>query len=197
MGQDGEAEGVEVLHHELPSPRFRRWEIGEVASRIGHLYYACYLRTTELHSLIGAYVFYKAIYSRGYFGAAAAGADDGGSGGDGCRHQAFLIQYKELRFIKRFLVVALLMRRAEAVDHLAGRLRARRVGAGGCRICRLAQLAGGAAAAACGGGGISPAFSVNSMEAAQSTPPCSKRWDPATALKGPTNITWRSCSRDQ
>ena len=104
---------------ELVAGGLRRWEIGEVASRIGQLYYARYLRTAEPRSLVGAYVFYEAIYSRGYFGA-AAGADGGGGG----RHQALLIRYKELRFIARFLVVAMLMRRAEAVDHLAGRLRA-------------------------------------------------------------------------
>ncbi|KAG2643995.1 hypothetical protein PVAP13_2KG398000 [Panicum virgatum] len=102
---------------ELVAGGLRRWEIGEVASRIGQLYYARYLRTAEPRSLVGAYVFYEAIYSRGYFGA-AAGAEGGG------RHQALLIRYKELRFIARFLVVAMLMRRAEAVDHLAGRLRA-------------------------------------------------------------------------
>jgi hypothetical protein len=96
----------------------RRWEIGEVASRIGQLYYARYLRTAEPRSLVGAYVFYEAIHSRAYFGAAAAGVGGGG------RHQALLIRYKELRFISRFLVVAMLMRRAEAVDHLAARLRA-------------------------------------------------------------------------
>ncbi|KAG0544094.1 hypothetical protein BDA96_02G245200 [Sorghum bicolor] len=108
---------------ELVAGGLRRWEIGEVASRIGQLYYARYLRTAEPRSLVGAYVFYEAIYSRGYFGAAAAAAGTDGGGG-GSRHQALLIRYKELRFIARFLVVAMLMRRAEAVDHLAGRLRA-------------------------------------------------------------------------
>ncbi|GJM98534.1 hypothetical protein PR202_ga15557 [Eleusine coracana subsp. coracana] len=105
---------------ELVAGGLRRWEIGEVASRIGQLYYARYLRTAEPRSLVGAYVFYEAIYSRGYFAAAAGG---GASSGDS-RHQGLLIRYKELRFIARFLVVAMLMRRAEAVDHLATRLRA-------------------------------------------------------------------------
>ncbi|KAF0913323.1 hypothetical protein E2562_021972 [Oryza meyeriana var. granulata] len=101
---------------ELVAGGLRRWEIGEVASRIGQLYYTRYLRTAEPRSLVGAYVFYEAIYSRGYFAAAAqAGGSD--------KHQCLLIRYKELRFIARFLVVAMLMRRAEAVDHLAGRLR--------------------------------------------------------------------------
>ncbi|PWZ13137.1 Protein SCAI [Zea mays] len=107
---------------ELVAAGLRRWEIGEVASRIGQLYYARYLRAAEPRSLVGAYVFYEAIYSRGYFGAAAAAV--GTDGGGVSRHQALLIRYKELRFIARFLVVAMLMRRAEAVDHLAARLRA-------------------------------------------------------------------------
>jgi hypothetical protein len=104
---------------ELVAEGIRRWEIGEVASRIGQLYYARYLRAASPRSLVGAYVFYEAIYSRGYFAAAAAG----GGAGDG-RHQALLIRYKELRFIARFLVVAMLMRRAKAVGHLSARLRA-------------------------------------------------------------------------
>uniref|UniRef100_A0A0E0IL31 Uncharacterized protein n=1 Tax=Oryza nivara TaxID=4536 RepID=A0A0E0IL31_ORYNI len=103
---------------ELVASGLRRWEIGEVASRIGQLYYARYLRTAEPRSLVGAYVFYEAIYSRGYFAAAAQVVVGGGD-----RHQGLLIRYKELRFIARFLVVAMLMRRAEAVDHLASRLR--------------------------------------------------------------------------
>ncbi|KAL5200840.1 hypothetical protein ABZP36_035194 [Zizania latifolia] len=101
---------------ELVAGGLRRWEIGEVASRIGQLYYARYLRTAEPRSLVGAYVFYEAIYSRGYFAAAA-------QAGGGDKHQGLLIRYKELRFIARFLVVAMLMRRAEAADHLVGRLR--------------------------------------------------------------------------
>uniref|UniRef100_A0ACD5Y1C7 Uncharacterized protein n=1 Tax=Avena sativa TaxID=4498 RepID=A0ACD5Y1C7_AVESA len=109
---------------DLVAGGLRRWEIGEVASRIGQLYYARYLRTAEPRSLVGAYVFYEAIYSRGYFAApASASAPASAGGGGGGKHQGLLIRYKELRFIARFLVVAMLMRRAEAVDHLAGRLR--------------------------------------------------------------------------
>ncbi|TVU09910.1 hypothetical protein EJB05_43409 [Eragrostis curvula] len=107
---------------ELVAGGLRRWEIGELASRIGQLYYARYLRTAEPRSLVGAYVFYEAIYSRGYFAAAASGGAGAGAG-DG-RHQGLLIRYKELRFIARFLVVAMLMRRAQAVEHLSTRLRA-------------------------------------------------------------------------
>ncbi|VAI33304.1 hypothetical protein VPH35_090635 [Triticum aestivum] len=107
---------------DLVAAGLRRWEIGEVASRIGQLYYARYLRTAEPRSLVGAYVFYEAIYSRGYF-AAPANANASAAAGGGAKHQGLLIRYKELRFIARFLVVAMLMRRAEAVDHLVARLR--------------------------------------------------------------------------
>ncbi|KAM3275913.1 hypothetical protein ACQJBY_044355 [Aegilops geniculata] len=109
---------------DLVAAGLRRWEIGEVASRIGQLYYARYLRTAEPRSLVGAYVFYEAIYSRGYFAAPApANASASPAAGGGAKHQGLLIRYKELRFIARFLVVAMLMRRAEAVDHLVARLR--------------------------------------------------------------------------
>ncbi|KAI4989973.1 hypothetical protein ZWY2020_038336 [Hordeum vulgare] len=109
---------------DLVAAGLRRWEIGEVASRIGQLYYARYLRTAEPRSLVGAYVFYEAIYSRGYFAAPApANANASAAAGGGAKHQGLLIRYKELRFIARFLVVAMLMRRAEAVDHLVARLR--------------------------------------------------------------------------
>jgi hypothetical protein len=94
---------------DLVAVGLRRWEIGEVASRIGQLYYARYLRATEPRSLVGAYVFYEAIYSRDYFGVAAATVGTNSGGGGVSRHQALLIRCKELQFIARFLVVSMLM----------------------------------------------------------------------------------------
>ena len=44
-----------------------RWEVGDIASKIGQLYYNYYLRTSELRFLHEAYVFYEAIRSRAYF----------------------------------------------------------------------------------------------------------------------------------
>jgi len=45
----------------------KRWQIGEIASKIGQLYYHYYLRTSETNYLFEAYQFYSAIRSRNYF----------------------------------------------------------------------------------------------------------------------------------
>ncbi|KAJ6791672.1 protein SCAI [Iris pallida] len=94
----------------------RRREIGEIASRIGQLYYSQYLRTSEARFLVESYVFYEAILSRGYFeaegeGAGATLAPDLG------------LRCKELRFHARFLVVAMLLNRKEVVRNLVERFR--------------------------------------------------------------------------
>ncbi|KAJ6811699.1 protein SCAI [Iris pallida] len=90
----------------------RRREIGEVASRIGQLYYSQYVRTSEARFLVESYVFYEAILSRGYFEAEGEGppADLG-------------LRCKELRFHARFLVVAMLLNRKEVVRNLEERFR--------------------------------------------------------------------------
>ncbi|KAJ1702577.1 hypothetical protein LUZ63_002356 [Rhynchospora breviuscula] len=95
----------------LVASGLRRFEIGEVASRIGQLYYGQYMRTGEWRFLLGAYVFYEAILERGYFEKAEAKKLDQG------------LRFKELRFVARFLVVALLVNRPEAVRVLAERLK--------------------------------------------------------------------------
>ncbi|KAG0022331.1 hypothetical protein BGZ80_000530 [Entomortierella chlamydospora] len=45
----------------------KRWEVGEIASKIGQLYYHYYLRTSETNYLQESYVFYDAIRERRYF----------------------------------------------------------------------------------------------------------------------------------
>ena len=45
----------------------KRHEIGEIASKIGQLYYHYYLRTSETNYLYEAYVFYEAIRDRQYY----------------------------------------------------------------------------------------------------------------------------------
>lgn len=45
----------------------KRWEIGELASKIGQLYYHYYLRTSETNYLFESFIFYDAIRERGYF----------------------------------------------------------------------------------------------------------------------------------
>ncbi|XP_019464440.1 PREDICTED: protein SCAI-like [Lupinus angustifolius] len=84
-----------------------RWEIGEIASRIGQLYFSQYMRTSESRFLIEAYVFYEAILSRRYFqGSEASSPKDLG------------VRSKELRFYARFLLVSLILNRFDMVKHL-------------------------------------------------------------------------------
>lgn len=45
----------------------KRWQIGEIASKIGQLYYHYYLRTSETNYLNEAFSFYSAIRARGYY----------------------------------------------------------------------------------------------------------------------------------
>ncbi|XP_042406438.1 protein SCAI-like [Zingiber officinale] len=99
---------------ELVAGGLRRWEIGDVASRIGQLYYGQYQRTSEVRFLFEAYVFYEAIVSRGYFEAARAPA----------AAPDLRLRYKELRFLVRFLIVALLLNRNGEVRQLADRFKA-------------------------------------------------------------------------
>ncbi|PIN10461.1 hypothetical protein CDL12_16945 [Handroanthus impetiginosus] len=86
----------------------QRWEIGEIASRIGQLYFNQYLRTSEARFLLEAYIFYEAIYHRKYF--------DGSAKDRG-------IRFKELRFYARFLMVSLILNRVEMVKLLVDRFK--------------------------------------------------------------------------
>lgn len=88
-----------------------RWEIGEIASRIGQLYFGQYMRTSEARFLVEAYVFYEAILYRRYFeGFKGPGKDVG-------------VRFKELRFYARFLLVSLILNRTEMVKLLADRFK--------------------------------------------------------------------------
>ncbi|WCJ31933.1 hypothetical protein M5689_013384 [Euphorbia peplus] len=84
-----------------------RWEIGDIASRIGQLYFNQYMRSSESRFLIEAYVFYEAILHRRYF--------------DGVKVKDLGVRFKELRFYARFLVVALVFNRTEMVRLLVQR----------------------------------------------------------------------------
>ncbi|KAL3630217.1 hypothetical protein CASFOL_023201 [Castilleja foliolosa] len=92
----------------LTESGLQRWEIGEIASRIGQLYYNQYLRTSEARFLLEAYIFYDAIFHRKYF--------DGSAKDLG-------IRFKELRFYARFLMVSLILNRLEMVKLLAERFK--------------------------------------------------------------------------
>ncbi|KAG2716696.1 hypothetical protein I3760_03G139600 [Carya illinoinensis] len=97
---------------ELLKAGLNRWEIGEIASRIGQLYFGQYMRTSEARFLVEAYVFYEAILSRSYFD---------GSKGQG---KDLAVRFKELRFYARFLLVALILNRTEMVKALVDRFKA-------------------------------------------------------------------------
>lgn len=90
----------------------KRWEIGEVASRIGQLYFGQYMRTSDCRFLVEAYVFYEAILNRRYFEESEASPKDLG------------VRCKELRFYARFLLVSVILSRAEMVKHLMDRFMA-------------------------------------------------------------------------
>ncbi|KAJ2163411.1 hypothetical protein GGH15_004477 [Coemansia sp. RSA 562] len=74
----------------------KRWEVGEIASKIGQLYYRYYLRTSETNYLHEAFVFYDAIRERNYF-----------RGELSMKNSALMI--KKLRYYARFIVVCLQM----------------------------------------------------------------------------------------
>lgn len=87
----------------------QRWEIGEIASRIGQLYFGQYMRTSEARFLLESYIFYEAILNRGYFGGLVK---DRGA------------RFKELRFYARFLLVSVILKRLEMVKVLVERFTA-------------------------------------------------------------------------
>ncbi|WVZ65761.1 hypothetical protein U9M48_015074 [Paspalum notatum var. saurae] len=95
--------------HRLLDAGLRRWQVGEIAARIAHLYYAQYQRTADTALLSEAFVFYHAVLDRAYFM-------------DADHH---LSPAKHLRFLARFLLVALLLaRRSHTVPRLAADIRA-------------------------------------------------------------------------
>ncbi|KAK6143081.1 hypothetical protein DH2020_023429 [Rehmannia glutinosa] len=87
----------------------KRWEIGEIASRIGQLYFGQYMRTSEASYLSESYIFYEAILTREYF-------KDG-------LHQDVNLANKQLRFLARFLSVCLVLNRREMVYQLVNQLK--------------------------------------------------------------------------
>ncbi|GLT59737.1 hypothetical protein SLA2020_325380 [Shorea laevis] len=86
----------------------KRWEIGEIASRIAQLYYGQYMRTSEASYLSEAYIFYEAILTREYFK-------------DGI-YQDLNLANKQLRFLARFLMVCLVLNRREMLHQLVNQL---------------------------------------------------------------------------
>ncbi|XP_054275634.1 protein SCAI-like isoform X1 [Macrosteles quadrilineatus] len=90
----------------------KRWQIGEIASKIGQLYYHYYLRTSETNYLNEAYSFYAAIRGRAYY--SRASKEDRYDK----RKQRSDLMVKKLRYYARFIVVCLLLKKMKLVRDL-------------------------------------------------------------------------------
>ncbi|XP_064649107.1 protein SCAI-like isoform X2 [Lineus longissimus] len=88
----------------------KRWQIGEIASKIGQLYYHYYLRTSETNYLNESFSFYSAIRMRAYY--SKANKED--SRPD--------LMVKKLRYYARFIVVCLLLKKMKLVRDLVREL---------------------------------------------------------------------------
>ncbi|XP_071801789.1 protein SCAI-like [Asterias amurensis] len=87
----------------------KRWQIGEIASKIGQLYYHYYLRTSETNYLNEAFSFYSAIRSRAYYSKVN-------------REKGPELMVKKLRYYARLIVVCLLLRKLDHVKELTKEL---------------------------------------------------------------------------
>ncbi|KAJ3183275.1 hypothetical protein HDU85_002301 [Gaertneriomyces sp. JEL0708] len=83
----------------------KRWDIGEVASKIGQLYYHYYLRTSETNYLQESYVFYDAVRARQYFK-------------DVLEAESPALAIKKLRYYARFIVVCLFLNKNDTIKKL-------------------------------------------------------------------------------
>nr|CAH0100930.1 unnamed protein product [Daphnia galeata] len=92
----------------------KRWQIGEIASKIGQLYYHYYLRTSETNYLNEAFSFYSAIRARSYYSRITKEDHHGGSKSD--------LVVKKLRYYARFIVVCLLLKKMKLVRELVREL---------------------------------------------------------------------------
>ncbi|XP_072045111.1 protein SCAI-like isoform X2 [Amphiura filiformis] len=87
----------------------KRWQIGEIASKIGQLYYHYYLRTSETNYLNEAFSFYSAIRSRAYYNKVT-------------KEKGPELMVKKLRYYARLIVVCLLLRKLDLVKELTKEL---------------------------------------------------------------------------
>ncbi|GAB6024608.1 hypothetical protein CHUAL_009752 [Chamberlinius hualienensis] len=87
----------------------KRWQIGEIASKIGQLYYHYYLRTSETNYLNEAFSFYSAIRTRAYY--SKANKEDRPD-----------LMVKKLRYYARFIVVCLLLKKMKLVREIVREL---------------------------------------------------------------------------
>ncbi|KNE65677.1 hypothetical protein AMAG_09662 [Allomyces macrogynus ATCC 38327] len=83
----------------------KRHEVGEIASKVGQLYYHYYLRTSDTGHLLEAYTFYEAILDRHYFD-------------DVMDTKIAYVAAKRLRYCARFMIVCMLLNRLDRVQVL-------------------------------------------------------------------------------
>jgi len=93
----------------LTEAGLQRWEVGDIACKLGQLYYSCYLHTAQTRYLLDAVELFGAIQARGYFA--------------GLEPDAFLAG-KKLRFYGRYVVAALMAGRPGAAMGLADEMAA-------------------------------------------------------------------------
>ncbi|XP_062516124.1 protein SCAI-like [Corticium candelabrum] len=83
----------------------KRWQIGEIASKIGQLYYQYYMRTCETGYLQEAFSFYQAVRSRSYYA-------------NVLKEDRADLMVKKLRYYARFIVVCLLLPKLDVIVDL-------------------------------------------------------------------------------
>uniref|UniRef100_A0A6I8PE63 Suppressor of cancer cell invasion n=1 Tax=Ornithorhynchus anatinus TaxID=9258 RepID=A0A6I8PE63_ORNAN len=98
-------------HRQVLDNRYglKRWQIGEIASKIGQLYYHYYLRTSETSYLNEAFSFYSAIRQRSYYSQVS-------------KEDRPELVVKKLRYYARFIVVCLLLNKMDVVKDLVKEL---------------------------------------------------------------------------
>ncbi|GBF98670.1 hypothetical protein Rsub_11664 [Raphidocelis subcapitata] len=82
----------------LTAAGLERWEIGDIAAKIGQLYYSYYLRTGEARALRAAYSYHEAVRARAYFSTAGCDA---------------ALAVRQLRYTARFAAICLLCARRD------------------------------------------------------------------------------------
>ncbi|KAJ8379571.1 hypothetical protein SKAU_G00003490 [Synaphobranchus kaupii] len=105
-------------HRQVLDNRYglKRWQIGEVASKIGQLYYHYYLRTSETSYLNEAFSFYSAIRQRSYY--YQVNKEDRCL----CPLPGPELVVKKLRYYARYIVVCLLLNKMDLVKVLVKEL---------------------------------------------------------------------------
>ena len=87
----------------------KRWQIGEIASKIGQLYYHFYIRTSDTNYLNESFAFYSAIRTRAYYSKVN-------------REEKPDLMVKKLRYYARFIVVCLLLKKSKIMRELVREL---------------------------------------------------------------------------